>query len=318
MNKKFYVYLGIAIAIVTMFTIAWFIIQPKKEIKIGLLLKTLNNPFFVEIKDGAESYLNENNLSEKYKLLIQAGKDESDIQSQRESLGLMIESKCKAICITPTSPDGLNDLLAKATRKGIYVIVVDTKLNEKNLISQGGKINCYIGSNNFDGGQKAANYLINELHSKNVKAGKVLFFEGVPDQETAQERKNGFYDQMKIHPEFSIDHEIGNWSKETAFIRMKHHLATNQKYDAIFASNDSMILGAIEALKGNNIDLKSIITVGFDATAEALEAIKRKELNATIKQQPVKMGSDSIGLSMQLISNRPVIKDNAIAVEVVD
>jgi len=308
----------IALPIAAVFAIVLYIVfvpSPPPEPKIAFLLKTLENPFFIEMKEGIDTYINENNLSEKYEIDIKAGKSESDVETQRQMLEQYISKKYDVICITPSSSSALNNTIAKAIREGIQIVVVDTKLDEANLQLQGVSIAAYVGSNNYNGGQLAADYILRKSRNQNPR---IVFLEGVPDQETAQQRKQGFLDVLSTRHISPVDNLVADWNKQKAFDMMNVLLARNLQFDAIFASNDQMALGAIEALERNRINPAEKIIVGFDAIPEAIKAIKDMRLTATVRQKPRDMGFLAMQIALSIVHKKPYANNNPIPVEMID
>lgn len=287
--------------------------EDKKNIMFSL--KTFKNPFFIEIQEGAQSYFDLNEMKDEYNLIFRAGENHNDTRAQREHIELAINQKYDAICLTPVSSLALNSEIAKAYKTGMKIIIVDTKIDEDDLIKKKGGYNLYIGSDNYIGGKKAAQYILTKTKSSKPK---IIFFEGVQDQETAIERKSGFLSVLKDNDISIYESFVGNWSRRDAYDQMRNFLSTKKAeegFDAIFASNDEMCLGAIEAIIKSGSSLKGKIIIGFDAIPEALESINQGQMTATIRQNARRMGEVAI---KAVLEKDDLNKVNLIPVEVIE
>src|SRR5687768_11524611 len=154
------------------------------KLTIALVVKTLNNPFFIEMQKGAEEAAKKLGVT----LVVQAADREVDVERQMQIIENLIERKVGALCITPSGSREIVPVVVKANEANIPVIVVDTRADEKALAAAGGKIATFIGSDNFDGGKIAGAFLVEKLGGK----GNVVVLEGIPGHETGDARLRGF------------------------------------------------------------------------------------------------------------------------------
>jgi ribose transport system substrate-binding protein len=170
-----------------------------------------------------------------------------------------------------------------ANRENIPVITVDRK-------SSAGKILCHIESDNIEGGRMAARILAKYLKGE----GRVIEIEGIPGTSAAHERGMGFNEELRKYPAIRVvSREVANFDRKEAQEIMRHLLQNGTQFDAVFAHNDNMILGAIEAFEELEIQMPRVL-IGFDAIREAVQAVKQGRLTATIAQKPETMGRLSI------------------------
>ena len=85
---------------------------------------------------------------------------------------------------------------------------------------------------------------------------------------------------------------------------MENIIQSKDKIDAVFAQNDEMALGAQKALEGAN--MKDVLVVGFDATADAVDAVKKGKLAATVAQQPVLIGKTAVDAVNKILKNEEI------------
>lgn len=282
----------LAIAVVA--AVGYFIYQNSSKgdgiTKVGYLVPTLENPFFVDMTNAAKAKSNE-----KLQVLIQASPDEL---KQNQIIENFITQGVDAICVVPINSESIIPAVIKANKAGIPVINVDNKINMESAQKQGAKIAFYIGSDNFDGGQSAGQFIIDQLNGK----GKVAVLEGVAGNDAAIKRKGGFMKAIESAAGIEVvASQAADWNRQKANDIFQAILIANADLDAVFACNDEMALGAIAAIKNKGVALDSVIVVGFDAVDEAIKAVESGELNATIAQQPKIMGARAIELVLSLL-----------------
>ncbi len=258
-----------------------------KVMKFGLSLSTLNNPFFVTVKDGAEK---EAKLL-KVDLIVTDAQNRLD--KQISDIEDMIQKKVDALLINPTDSAGIATVVKKANKAGIPVFAIDRGID----VSTGAKVIAQIASDNVFGGRLQARFLAKALGGK----GNVVELEGIPGASAAIDRKAGFEDELKkVAPGIKIlsSQEAGFDQAKGLQVMQNIMQANPGKIDAVVAANDSMALGAIQAIqqaKAKRPNGGRIIVVGFDSIDQALEQIRKGTMDATIAQQPALMGQLGVG-----------------------
>lgn len=290
-----------------------------KKPEVFLLLKTADNPFFRDIEKGTSE-----NLMNKYELKVRAGKNESDVQYQLEVLQAIIaEAKADTsivagVIITPaTSGSGLISQLQELHKLKIPIVVVDSKIDSTMLRDAGLDSLPYIGSSNKAGGMQAAEFITRTIPN----GGKILILNGVQGQEPAQQRYEGFISIIdslnnRNNEKYITTVRTGNWRRSEAIEIISGLYSYGNKYEAIFAANDEMALGAYQSLADLKIKPMPII-VGFDAIEEARKAITDKKITATIAQNPYRMGKEAVSLIDKIASKESVSTNNVIETEVI-
>jgi ribose transport system substrate-binding protein len=293
-NNKSILLAILAIALIAV--VGYFIYQSNSSkddgiTKIGYLVPTLENPFFVDMTNAAKAKSN-NNLQ----VLIQASPDEL---KQNQIIENFITQGVDAICVVPINSETIIPAIIKANKAGIPIINVDNKINMESANKQGAEVAFYIGSDNFEGGQSAGQFIIEQLNG----SGKVAILEGVAGNDAAIKRKGGFMKAIENSEGIEVvASQAADWNRQKANDIFQAILTANPGLDAVFACNDEMALGAIAAMKNKGIALGSIVVVGFDAVDEAIKAVEAGELNATIAQQPKLMGERAIELLLSLMA----------------
>ncbi|MDG4602598.1 MAG: sugar ABC transporter substrate-binding protein [Defluviicoccus sp.] len=300
MNSRRRFLTAFVLGLAALFTIASC--KDAEHARVLLLLKTLDNPFFKDIEHGFRDH-----WRSEIKVDVLAGRSESDAPAQREILETYIRNYVKnrdqpllkGVALSPSdSGDGLVPAIAELRRAGIPVLLVDTGISLAALQRGNTTFSLLLESDNVLGGRLAGEVLITALRGKQMS--RVLLLNGAPEQETARARRKGFLEAVSS-ANFEITERAGNWRRSEArtIVEAFRHVA--QLPDAIFAANDEMAIGAVEALGGHADRLPFI--VGFDATKEGREFVRTGLMHATIAQSPKRMGQRAAEQLASMITN---------------
>ncbi|KLO22247.1 D-ribose transporter subunit RbsB [Marinitoga sp. 1197] len=259
------------------------------SIKIGLSLSTLNNPFFVELRNGALQEA----VNQGVDIVVVDAQDKS--YKQLNDIEDLVQQRVDLIIINPTDSDAIVAAVEEANDAGIPVITVDRAAN-------GGKVILHIASDNVAGGAMAAKYIAELLNGK----GNVVELEGIPGTSAARDRGKGFENELKKYPNLKlIAKQTANFNRAEGLTVMENLLQAYPDIDAVFAQNDEMALGAIEAIKSEG-KLGKIVVVGFDAIPDAIAAVKNGEMAATVAQQPSLMGELAVRKAVEYLETKTI------------
>lgn len=262
--------------------------------KIGMVISTLNNPFFVTMKEGAEKKAKELG----YELIV--ADSQNDASKERSNVEDLIQQGIAVLIINPTDSDAVSNSIKVANDKKVPVITVDRKAN-------GGDVICHIASDNVAGGKMAGEFILEKLGGK----GKLVELQGIPGASATRDRGKGFHEAVDGKDGVEVvASQTAEFDRQKGLNVMENIIQATPEFDALFAHNDEMALGAIKALKSAN---KNIIIVGFDGTDDAVKAVNDGEMTATIAQQPDLMGSLSIEKAAGVIKGEKV--ENEIPVD---
>jgi ribose transport system substrate-binding protein len=150
----------------------------------------------------------------------------------------------------------------------------------------GARVVTFIGSDNLEGGAVAGRYIAATLAGK----GKVAIIEGISGHETADRRRQGFLNGIERFPGIRVvASQTAEWERARAYTVAENLLQAHPDLDAIFAANDEMALGALEAMAAAR-RLEHVRVVGFDAIPDALANIASGRLLGSVAQFPGEMG----------------------------
>jgi ribose transport system substrate-binding protein len=227
---------------------------------VALVLKTLNSPFFIEMQRGAQAEADKLGVT----LVVQAAEREVDVDKQMQIIENLIQTRVAALAITPSGSREIVTAIAKANQAGIPVVIVDTRVDPAAEKEAGIKIETFVGSDNYEGGKVAGQHLVE------ISGGKatVAILEGIPGHETSDSRMRGFKDAIKASPGIKVvASQTANWERDQGFNVFQNMLQAHPGIDTLFACNDMMALGAVEAIQAAGRTGK-VRVIGFDDVAD--------------------------------------------------
>jgi len=238
---------------------------------LALVVSTLNNPFFVSMKDGAQQKAQELGYNI---IVLDSQNDPSKELSNVEDLTVR---GVKAILINPTDSDAVSNAIKMANRAKLPVLTLDRGANH-------GEVVTHIASDNVAGGKMAGDFIAEKVGAH----AKVIQLEGLAGTSAARERGEGFKQAVKANSFDLLASQPADFDRTKGLNVMENLLASQGDAKAVFAQNDEMALGALRAIQASG---KDILIVGFDGTKDGIAAVKRGLLGATVAQQPALIGA---------------------------
>lgn len=262
-------------------------VSEDEKIVVGFSISTLNNPFFVDLKEAAQEIADENNVDF---IVLDAGDDTTKQLADVEDL---VQQEVDVIIVNPTDSDAIVSAVEAANDANIPVIAIDRSSN-------GGVITSYIASDNIKGGELAGEFIVEAL----AGTGKVIEIEGLPGTSPARDRGEGFHNIVDAEDGIEVlVSQPADFDRAQGLTLMENLLQAHPEIDAIFAHNDEMALGALEAIQASG---REIIIVGFDATDDGLVAIKNGDMSATIAEQSKLMGRTGMEVAIKIAKGETV------------
>ncbi|WP_320045905.1 ribose ABC transporter substrate-binding protein RbsB [uncultured Ilyobacter sp.] len=253
--------------------------------RVGLVVSTLNNPFFVTLKEGAEAKANEMGMEI---IILDSQNDPAKELANVEDL---VVKGVDVILINPTDSDAVARAVMAANKSKIPVITLDRGAN-------GGEVVTHIASDNVAGGKMAGEFIVEKIG----KDGKVVELQGIPGTTAARDRGKGF-NEAAANNITVVAQQAADFDRTKGLNVMENILQAVPEIDAVFAHNDEMALGALKAIEGSGRD---ILVVGFDATDDAVNAVEAGTLAATVAQQPFMIGAMGVETASKVIKGETV------------
>ncbi len=244
--------------------------------RVGVTLLTREHEFYRELEAG----LREAAAKAGYEVIVTSG--DFDLAKQQSQIENFVVQRVDAIVVCPADSKGIGPAIDQASQAGIPVFTADIK-------AQGGKVVSHIASDNLAGGRMAAEFIAKALGGQ----GDVGII-GQQEVQTGLDRENGFKEEMAKHPGIKVVAVLnGGGVRDRALKAAEDMLQGNPGLKGIFGINDDSALGALSAAEARG--RKDLVIVGYDATPEAVGAIKRgSQLKADVAQQPRDIGAKTI------------------------
>ena len=230
------------------------------------------NPFWAAVQKGAEDAGKANNV----KVLVMSPPAESDVQAQVAQIEDQIAKGVAGIALAPTDPTALATVVEAARKKNIPVVFVDTKGTNAGI--------SFIGTNICKGVPKGS---------------EVAILQGIITQSTGKFRSDGAKAGLTACGLKVVAMQPGDWDTAKGQAATENILTAHPNIKGIFASNDNMAMGALEALRSAK-KIKNVMVVGFDGTPDAAKSILAGELAASVAQAPSNMGKFAIEALLKL------------------
>jgi ABC-type sugar transport system substrate-binding protein len=240
------------------------------------------NPFWASVEKGAKEEAAKLGVD----LVLVAPPQEGDVQAQINQVEDQLAKGVDAIALAPGDPNAFAPIVDDAIKSGVPVVFVDTKGINEGVT--------FIGTNNKNGAALAAKFICD----KTPKGADVAVLTGIESQSTALLRRDGAVQGLKDCGLNLVATQTAEWDTAKGRSVTESIILKNPNIKAIFASNDNMGLGAMQALK--DADMNDVVVVGFDATPDAAKSILAGEMTATIAQFSYNMGAYGVKYALEL------------------
>lgn len=278
----------------------------------AVILKTLSNPYWVEMKSGIEKEASDLGVS----VDIFASPSEGDYQSQLQLFEDLINKDYKGIAFAPLSPANLVIPTAKAYRKGIYLVNLDEKIDTDSLRKAKGNVEAFVTTDNVAVGSKAANFIVDKLGEA---GGEVAIIEGKAGNASGEARRRGATEIFNSHPAIKlVASQPADWDRIKALDVATNVLSRQPNIKAFYAANDTMAMGVAQAVINAGKQGK-ILVVGTDGVPEAKKMVSEGKLTATIAQDPAEIGAKGLRLLVEAYkSGKQIAVDKEAVLATVD
>ncbi|NBM54003.1 ribose ABC transporter substrate-binding protein RbsB [Proteus vulgaris] len=261
---------------------------------IALVISTLNNPFFVTMKDSAQKEANRLG----YDLVVLDSMDNP--AKELANVQDLTVKGTRLMLINPTDSDAVGNAVILANKAKIPVITLDRVANKGEVVS-------HVASDNRLGGKMAGDYIAEKV----ANDAKVIQLEGITGTSASRERGEGFKQAVDAHKLNILASQPADFDRTKGLNVMQNLLTAYPAVQAVFAQNDEMALGALRALQ--TAGRSDVLVIGFDGTDDGIKAVNRGMLGATIAQRPDQIGIIGIQTADKILKGEKV--DATIPVE---
>ncbi|WP_279046522.1 ribose ABC transporter substrate-binding protein RbsB [Cedecea davisae] len=238
---------------------------------IALVVSTLNNPFFVSLKDGAQKEADKLGYN-----LVVLDSQNNPAKELANVQDLTVRGT-KLMLINPTDSDAVGNAVKMANQAKIPVITLDRVASQGTVVS-------HIASDNVAGGKMAGDFIAKKLG----EGAKVIELQGIAGASAARERGEGFKQAVAAHKFDVLASQPADFDRTKGLNVMQNLLTAHPNVQVVFAQNDEMALGALRALQ--TAGKSDVLVVGFDGTADGVKAVEGGKLGATVAQMADQIG----------------------------
>ncbi|EPP1044817.1 ribose ABC transporter substrate-binding protein RbsB [Yersinia enterocolitica] len=238
---------------------------------IALVVSTLNNPFFVSMKDGAQKEADK--LGYNLVILDSQNNPAKELANVQD----LTVRGTKLLLINPTDSDAVGNAVKMANQANIPVITLDRLANAGTVVS-------HVASDNRFGGKMAGDFIAKKVGTD----AKVIQLEGIAGASAARERGEGFKQSMEKNKFQLLASQPADFDRTKGLNVMQNLLTAHPDVQVVFAQNDEMALGALRALQ--TAGKTDVLVVGFDGTDDGIKAVESGKMGATIAQRPDQIG----------------------------
>lgn len=273
--------------------------QKENSFLIGASYMTMNNEFYKIISEEISERVD----AEGGRLIF---RDPAlDIDRQREQIGDMIDMGIDLLIVTPVSFEGLTDVLKRARREGVYVVVLDSNVKEEELVD------CTIVSDNYNAGVLVGEYFLKQ-HGQSETI--VMTHEAT---KSGRDRVQGFLDTVARNKNIKIVKKIEcEGQVETAMPKLQKVIDEGVPFDSVFCLNDLAGVGVVAALDNNQMAGK-VGVYGVDASPDAKALIAEGMMQASAAQFPTEIGKRAADVVYRLLQGRNVEKEIHVPVKLI-
>ncbi len=276
------------------------LVTPAPPLRIALVMKTLTNPFFVQMERGARRAENEFDIQ----LIVRTTAQETSVEQQVSIIETLINDRVDAIVIAPADSLRVIPILKLAQDQNIVIVNIDNLLDPTFSELHGLHPIPFISVDNELGAYKSARYLVEQFPFET--AVKAAILEGIVTAQNGLDRTAGARRAFDEAPNVElVATASANWKIDEGYAVTAELLSQHPDINAIFAANDMMALGALQYLRDNALDHVKIAS--FDALAETREAIRSGQLVATIDQQAAEQGYLGVLTALKLLKEKEAI-----------
>ena len=271
-----------------------------KKLTVGVTMLSMQNEFIVNVSDEIDKKAKESDVE-----LITVDAERSALK-QIEQVESFIAQKVDVIIMNPCEVEASSPAVTKALAANIPIINVNSETTAKP--------SAFIGSDDVESARIAMKFIAEKLGGK----GNVVMMHGYMGQAAQIKREQGAREILKHYPNLKlIAHQTGEWDRAKAMSLMENWIQSyGTTINAVFAQNDEMGMGAVKALTDAGLKDK-VIVVSIDAIPDALQAVKKGTLDATVFQNAEQQGAKAIETAIKIAKGEAYEKETLIPFQLV-
>ena len=268
--------------------------------KVGVSMALFDDNFLTVLRNGIEAYAKENGIE------VQIEDAQNDVAKQLDQIKNFAASGVDAIIVNPVDTSATQAMTDAASAAGKPLVYVNRQPANLDTLPDN---QAFVASNEADSGTLETKEVCRLFKEAGKKEANVYVIMGELSNQAAVQRTKDI-DEVIATPDCSfikiIDKQTSNWQRDQAQNLMTNWLSTSKPFDGVIANNDESAIGAIQAMKAANIDMKSVVVGGVDATQDALAAMQAGDLDATVFQDAAGQGAGALDAALKLAKGEKV------------
>ncbi len=269
---------------------------------IGVTMAAFDDNFLTVLRNGMIRMADEMDGVD-----LQVEDAQNDVAKQLDQINNFIASGVDAIIVNAVDTSATQAMTAAAESAGVPLVYVNREpINVDSLPDN----QAFVASNEIESGTLAAFEICKILRAQGKAGGaRAYMLMGELSNQAAVQRSKDVHDVIGMDMcNFItlIDEQTANWSRDEAQDLMTNWLSAGEPFDAVFANNDEMAIGAIQAMKATGLDMDVIVVGGVDATQDALAAMVAGDLDVTVFQDAAGQGSGALNAALMLAAGEDV------------
>jgi inositol transport system substrate-binding protein len=269
---------------------------------VGVSMALFDDNFLTVLRNGIQKLADETDGVD-----VQIEDAQNDVAKQLDQINNFIASGVDAIIVNPVDTSATQAMTDAAAAANVPLVYVNRQpINVDSLPDN----QAFVASNEIESGTLAAFEGCKLLRGKGKAGGaKIYILMGELSNQAAVQRTKDFDDIIGTDMCSFIsvvDRQTANWSRDQAQDLMTNWLSSGEKFDAVFANNDEMAIGAIQAMKAAGVSMEEVIVTGVDATQDALAAMQAGDLDVTVFQDAAGQGSGALNAALALARGEAV------------
>jgi ribose transport system substrate-binding protein len=252
------------------------------EVRVGVVLKALDNPFFVAMYEGVTDEAGRRGVD----VSVRAVKINADLKGQAALVRGLVAGKKNCYVVNPISATNLVPALRGARGS---IVNIDSPIDAAAARRAGVRVRAFVGTNDFQAGRLAATKMVSLLHG----GGTVALLGGFADSVNSKRRLSGFEGGIRGTRVRVVARVVADYARPKAEVAAERILLQQPALSGFFAVNDEMALGVADAVRARG-KTGHVTIIGVDGIPEALDAVRDGSISATVSQYPYVMGQMAV------------------------
>ena len=280
---------------------------------IGVSMQSFDNNFQTLLREGLSARANEVGA-----VKLQIEDAQTDVSKQINQVNNFIAAGVDAIILTLADTSAAPGISETAEKAGIPLVYLNLEPDNIDALPER---EAYVGSRETDSGKLGAEATCELLKAKGKASdAQAYILMGDLAHEASRDRTSSFKETLAAGDCKGVtvaDEQSAAWTRTNALDLTTNWITAGRPIDVVFANNDEMAIGAIQALKASGLSMDDVIVVGIDATQDGLASMAAGDLDATVFQNAKGQSASAVDAAVALARGKPAEKQMMVPFELV-